>query len=146
MTIRYPLTDLQSGSPGHSHFTRTLCVFGGPKRDGGWGRGGTAGLWQEEGYFFEGLLEVLKGLSPFKHQEPRNDWQVRSENWEVGIFYPWGGVFFFLFSFSMKEQPHSHVGMGVSGSWYINTFISSIFLCCSKKRCWWCHMLVLSHK
>lgn len=33
--VGYPLTDLQSRSPGHSPFNVTLFLFGRPERDGG---------------------------------------------------------------------------------------------------------------
>lgn len=54
MTIRYPLTDLQSRSHGSSPFTGTLCVFGGAESDGG-----EAGWRRRVGVFLErGPLEV----------------------------------------------------------------------------------------
>lgn len=50
MTIRYPLTDLQSRSRGSSPFTGTLCVFGGAESDGGEaGRGRLVGVILERG-------------------------------------------------------------------------------------------------
>ena len=69
MTIRYPLTDLQSRSPSYSLFYVTLFLFGGSEKDGSEVGEGWVGCDRGGGYFFERLLEVWQASGPLNTRD-----------------------------------------------------------------------------
>lgn len=79
----------------------------------GWAGGGTGRLWREEGYFFEGLLEVWQACGPLNTRGPEmtDRWAVRAGRvcfGRLGNLYLviWGHLNHSKNNNNLKKKPH----------------------------------------